>query len=227
MNKAEIRTAARTITELTEADVSNSTLDLYIKDGYDRIISLERRWPFFETSTTLATVAGQRDYTLSVIGSGNWREVTSIVNDIPGGRLQLVSYDHAEEVFLTGWDYVSQPRWWSVWQDTIQIWPRPDAVYSLRLRGYRKPNDWHLSESTEVDADLQFHRPLVYYAVAQLYQLQEDVEMASFYRQTFDEAVRLAHQDVMRVPQHVPLILSGGHSSRFAGPLRDGLWWVQ
>ena len=227
MNKAEIRAAARTITELDEADVSNATVDLYIKDGYDRVISLERRWPFFETSTTLNTVAGQREYALSTVGSGNWREVTSVVNDRPGGRLQLVSYDQGEEVFLTGWDYTAEPRWWSIWEDKIQLWPRPDTVYGLKLRGYRKPSDWHLQEGVEVDADERFHRSLVYYAVAQLYQLQEDVEMASFYRQTFDEAVRLAHSDVMRVPQHVPLVLSGGTSRRFGGPLRDGLWWVQ
>jgi hypothetical protein len=217
VNKAEIRNLARTITELEAADVADATIDLYIKDGYDRMISLERRWPFFEQSATLSSVANQRDYPVSSVGSGNFREITSLVNTTSGARLQLISYDQGEQVFIAdGSDFASEPRWWSLWGNSIQLWPKPDSVYSLSVRGYRKPTDWHLSDSTEVDADDRMHRSLVYYTVAQLYQLQEDVEMASFYRSTFDEAVRLARADVIRVPSHAPLILSGG----------DPRWWL-
>lgn len=217
MNKTEIRNLARTITELEAADVADATIDMYIKDGYDRMISLERRWPHFEASTTLTSVADQRDYPLSGIGSGNFREITSLVNTTSGARLQLISYDQGEQVFIAdGSDATGEPRWWSLWGNSIQLWPKPDSAYLLSVRGYRKPIDWHLSDSTEVDADDRLHRSLVYYAVAQLYQLQEDVEMASFYRTTFDEAVRLAHGDIMRTPSAAPLILSGG----------DPRWWL-
>lgn len=217
MNKTEIRTAARAVTELDIDDVADTTLDLYIKDGYDRMISVERRWPFFEQSSTFNTVAGQRDYPMSGIGSGNFREITSLVNSSYGSRLQLISYDQGEEVFIaSGTDSVGEPRWYSLWGSSIQLWPKPDSVYTLLVRGYRKPTDWHLSDSAEVDADDRMHRALVYYTIAQLYQLQEDVEMASFYRSTFDEAVRLAHGDIMRMPSAAPLILNGG----------DPRWWA-
>lgn len=217
MNKSEIRAAARVITELDPVDVADATIDLYIKDGYDRMVSLERRWPFFEQSSTLTTVANQRDYPLSGIASGTFREITSLVNATGGTRLQLISYDQGEQVFIaSGSDFAAEPQWYSVWASSVQLWAKPDAVYTLLVRGYRKPTDWHLSDSTEVDADDRLHRALVYYAVAQLYQLQEDVEMASFYRSTFDEAVRLAHADIMRTPSAAPLILSGG----------DPRWWI-
>lgn len=217
MNKTEIRELARTITELTLSDVADATIDMYIKDGYDRIISLERRWPFFEQSSSFTTVAGQRDYALSSIGSGDFREITSIINTQRSARLELISYDQGEQVFIAGsTDSVGEPRWWSLWAGNIQLWPKPDAVYTLSVRGYRKPTDWDLYDTVEVDADDRLHRSLVYYTVAQLFQLQEDVEMSSFYRSTFDEAVRLAHADIMRSPSHTPLILSGG----------DPKWWI-
>jgi hypothetical protein len=43
-----------------------------------------------------------------------------------------------------------------------------------------------------------------------VYQLQEDIELASFYRKSFDEAVRLAAADIMRPPSQRPLAVSDG-----------------
>lgn len=216
VNKAEIRAAARTITELDAVDASDGTLDLYIKDGYDRVMSLERRWPWLETSATLTTVTDQRDYPMSLIGAGDLREITSLLNPSRQTRLTLISYDQGEETFIaTNSDAVGEPRFYSVWAGNVQLWPKPDSAYTLLVRGYRKPSNWHLSDGVEVDADDRLHAALVYYAVAQLYQLQEDVEIASFYRGTFEEAVKLAHNDIMRVPSHVPLVLSGGEPRRW------------
>lgn len=220
MNKGEIRSTVRTITELDVVDVADATIDLYIKDGYDRIIALERRWPFFETSSTLTAVANQRDYPLSGIGAGSWAEVVSLVSPSAGTRLELISYDQGEDTFIArNADAAGRPRYYSEWGDTLQLWPKPDSAYSFLVRGYRKPNSWHLSDGIEVDADERFHRSLIYYAVAQLYQLQEDVEMAASYRASFEESVRLVQAEVMRGPSHVPLVLSGGDLKL------DKRWW--
>lgn len=217
MNKGEIRSAARTITELDVADVSDATIDLYIKDGYDRLVALERRWPSFESSATLTLVAGQRDYPISLIGAGDLREIISLVDASNGNRLKLISYDQGEEVFIaSGTDSVGDPKYYSEWGGNLQLWPKPESVGTLLVRGYRKPSNWHLFDAVEVDADERLHRSLIYYTVSQLYQLQEDVEMAGFYRSTFEEAARLAHADIVRTPSHAPLILSGG----------DPRWWT-
>ena len=211
MNKAEIRSLAREISELDQVDASDASLDMYIKDGYDRIMSLERRWPWLETSGTLTTVVDQRDYALSLIGAGNLREITSIVNPAQHARLQLISYDQGEDVYLTvGADSNGEPRFYSTWASNLQLWPKPDSAYTLLVRGYREPSDWHDFDGVEVDADPRLHRPLVYFTVSHLYQLQEDTEMAAYYMSTFEQAVKLAHRDITRVPSHVPLVLSGG-----------------
>ena len=46
MTRGDIITAVRGITEMDSADVSDSILQLYMRDGYNRIIDLERRWNF-------------------------------------------------------------------------------------------------------------------------------------------------------------------------------------
>jgi hypothetical protein len=104
-----------------------------------------------------------------------------------------------------------EPRYYSVWAGSVQLWPTPDAVYSFAVRGYRKPSTWADFDGVEIDADDRLHYSLVYYAVASLYSLQEDAPMSQFYRQQFDEAVKLAHADIVRIPSQVPLVLSGGN----------------
>lgn len=213
MNLSDIRSKVREIVDMDTTDVSDALLNMYIRDGYDRMISLERRWPFLEKSYTLSTVANQKTYAISSIGTGDVREITSIVEDSVGGiRLTLIDHADGEAFWLGSQDTAGRPMHFSVWEQKLCIWPEPNDVYTLDLRGYRKPTAWDSDDTTEVDADERLHQSLVYYAVAQLYQLQEDVQLARFYRDSFDEAVRLAASDIMRVSSHRPLVFSG---SRF------------
>jgi len=211
LNLSEIRSKVREIVDMDTTDVSDALLNMYIRDGYDRMISLERRWPFLEKSYTLSTVQDQASYAVSSIGSGDVREITSVVEGSVGGvRLTLVDHSDAEAFWLGTEDTAGRPMHFSVWEQELYLWPKPNSVYTLALRGYRKPTEWDADDTTEVDADERLHQSLVYYAVAQLYQLQEDVQLARFYRDSFDEAVRLAASDIMRVSSHRPLVYSGG-----------------
>jgi hypothetical protein len=213
LNLSEIRSKVREIVDMDTTDVSDALLKMYIKDGYDRMISLERRWPFLEKSYTMSTVADTKAYQISGIGSGDVREITSVVEGSIGGiRLTLIDHADAEAFWIGTHDTSGRPMHFSVWEQKLYLWPEPNDVYQLSLRGYRKPVDWTVDDVTEVDADERLHQSLVYYAVAQIYQLQEDVQLARFYRDSFDEAVRLAASDILRVSSHRPLVFSG---SRF------------
>ncbi len=211
MNLTEIRSKIREIVDLDIQDVSDTLLNMYIKDGFERIIALERRWPFYQKTFNLNTVEDQRAYAINTVGDGNLREITSVVDtSTTGNRLEYISYDDAESVWVGSYDQSSRPSYFTFWQEQIHLFPKPDGIYPLVVRGYRKPINWSASDSTEVDADTRLHQPLVYYGVAQVYQLQEDIELASFYRQSFDEAVRLAAADIMRPPSQRPLAVSDG-----------------
>ena len=119
-------------------------------------------------------------------------------------------------------DTASRPLYFVLWGDTIKLYPKPDAVYPLSIRGYRKPTfGWLTDAEEQVDCDDRLHTALAYYAISQAYKRQEDNEMAMVYKQSFDEAVSLARQDLMRVPSAAPIILSGG------GPKFNERYWLQ
>jgi hypothetical protein len=60
MTRTDIINSVRAITEMDASDVSDALIQLYIRDGYNRIIDLERRWNFLEVSFTFNTVADQQ-----------------------------------------------------------------------------------------------------------------------------------------------------------------------
>lgn len=213
MNLSEIRTRVREVVDMDSTDLSDALLKMYVVDGYERIIALDRRWPFLEKSWTLSTNADQQEYPLANIGTGDVREITSVVDNSAGGlRLTMVDHADGEALWLGPNDVSGTSMHFSIWQQSLYLWPKPEADGTLYLRGYRKPTAWYDNDATEVDADDRLHQSLVYYAIAQVYQLQEELDVSAFYRQSFDEAVRLAAADVLRVPSHRPLIFSG---SRF------------
>lgn len=209
---AEIRQLVWDIMDLEAVDLPGSLVVQYLRDGFDRIINLERRWPFYETTYTLSTTAGQRDYAISSIGSGDLREVVSILdNSSAGNRLNIVSLDEAEAVWHGAFDTPTRPLLYAEWGEVIKLYPKPDTVYPLTIRGYRKPSyTWTTDTTLSPDCDSRFHTALAYYAISQAYKRQEDNEMAQMYKQSFDEAVSLAKQDIMRPPSHRPMILSRG-----------------
>lgn len=191
-------------------DLPNDLLDMYIRDGFDRMMSIERRWPFLQKSASLVTVANQREYPLASIESGAFSDIVSIFDtSTVGTRLTLISHDDGEATWGGTPEQTGRPLHYSIWEQKLNLWPKPAGAYTLTIRGFRKPLNWSANTTTEVDADPRLHQALVYYALAQVYQLQEDIELATFYRSSFDENVRLVAADIMKPSSHRPVILSG------------------
>ncbi len=61
MQISEMRTYVQSVVDIDTSDISNDTLNRFLGEGYDLIVYTEKRWPFFETSTTFNTVASQKD----------------------------------------------------------------------------------------------------------------------------------------------------------------------
>ena len=127
-----------------------------------------------------------------------------------------MSFIEPEGIWNGSFDTPSRPLYFTEWGEIINLYPKPDAIYPITVRGYRKPSyNWVSDTSLTVDCDERFHLPLAYYAISQAYRRQEDNEMATSYKQSFDEAVTLARRDIMRSPSAGPVILSGG-TARFS-----------
>lgn len=210
MTLTDLRLMVRNISDLDATDVSNAIIDDYAKEGFQRIVALERRWPFFEKTYTFNTVLNQRPYTIATIG--DIREVISLVDtSTSGNRFTLISYDSAEEIWLGNTDTASRPYFFALWDSKLHLYPKPDGIYPITVRAYRNPSyTWLTSILTAIDIDEWFHVLLVYFVLARIYQRQEDPELAAMYLKSFEEGVVMARRDLMKSSSAQPIVYSGG-----------------
>lgn len=212
MTLNDIVTKVREVTELDSTDVPTSVITMYIRDGYNQIINLERRWNFLECKFQMTTTANVSEYTINDFTTDDIREVISIVDD-EGTRLEFISYDEAEDLFLDVTAPIKRPIMYSMWAGKIYLFPKPNAAYTATVRAYRYPEDW-VTAGTTVDGPAVFDIPLVYYATSRIYQSQEELNTAMKYEQSFAEAISMARRDLTRPPSNTPVVFAGGSRKR-------------
>ena len=210
MSLTDVRLMVRNISDLDTTDLPNSVLDDFVKEAFQRIIVLERRWPKYQETYTFNTVVNQRAYTIATIG--DIREVISLVDtSTSGSRLTMIPYDNAEEIWLGNTDVASRPYFYALWDSALHLYAKPDAVYSITLRAYRNPlYTWLTTITDPIDCDEWFHILLVYFVLSRVYQRQEDPDLSQMYLKSFEEGVAMARRDLMKTPSARPLLLSGG-----------------
>lgn len=212
MTATVLRQTVRDIVDLDADDLPDGLLNLFIRDGYYRILDVEKRWTWLETSFTFNTVQGQRAYTIANFTADPISQVASIVdNSDIGTRLDMIGYDMGEATWNGTTDTNGDPLFYAVWNGQIHLFPKPDNARTLTCRGYREPIDWQTSGGA-VDAAPSLHFPLVYYATSRVYQRLEDAQMAAMYKQSFDEGVALARNNIMKPNSHGQLILAHGQT---------------
>ena len=206
----QLRTQVRNMVDLDETDLPDSIVDQFAREGFQRIYSLERRWPYLQETYSFNTVANQREYTISTIG--DIREIISVVDTSQSGaRLTLIPYDNAEEIWLGNTDVPSRPYFYSFWDKKLLLWAKPDAIYPITVRAYRNPLYTWLSDATlTIDLDEWFHALLPYFVIARVYQRQEDSDLSAMYMRSFEEGVGLARRDLMKASSAQPVIMSAG-----------------
>lgn len=208
----EIRDAVRTQLDLDSDDLTDTTADLHIREGFDRTFALEQRWPFFQTSWDLNLA--DTDVTLTVPS-----DVAAIERLRDTGKnlnLVMIGQQFAEENFQGVQSAATEPTLFSIWGDTITLWPVPTLkARTYQLRGYRKPT-WSGVAATELDGDERLHSAIFHYACALAYAQLEDPELEAVYMQRWGAHVEAVRRDLMRPQHHIPLVLNGGlygHSS--------------
>jgi hypothetical protein len=194
----------------------------YTREAYQRIVSTYSRWPWFQATYELTTIENQRVYTTgfnqvaptvqSSLDFADIREIISVVNETDSGN-QLIYIDNfkADSIWVGTNDQANIPNYFALWADSLQLWPKPDDVYELTIRGFRQPSyEWITNSALDVDLNDEFHIMLINFIVARIFQFQEDPEMAAVYMAHFEQGVALSRTDLTGPNANQPLILSGG-----------------
>lgn len=202
-----IRDKVRTQVDLDSEDLPDTTLDLFIREAFDRTFASERRWPFFEETWTLTKAIGDTTIDLPTA-----TEVAFIqrIRSSDNFNLTHISQQMAEDNF-EGVTSTGTPELFSVWGEVINLWPTPDSAEELTytMRGWRKPS-WSGVAATELDGDVRLHAPIGWYAVALTYAQLEDPELEQVYMNRWGSALAEVRKDIMRPQYQEPIILNGG-----------------
>lgn len=211
MDLATMQSTLREMMEVEQEDWPDTLLNASIREGYERIIAKDSRWPFFEGRWSLSVVEGTDEYDLSLFG--DIQEITSM-RMAGGNRLAFTDEATAE----VRWSHPGPPMEWSRWGTTVKLWPTPTGAGELVLRGYKAPALFVNNASWTPDLPERFHPLLLDWALGNEYQRQDDVEMMTSYRNKFEEQLTHLQRSAFAAPSASPLVV-GGNSRR------SREWW--
>lgn len=221
MHLQAIRDFVRGHMDIEAEDLPDVVLDVMIREGSKRVERAENRWPFYAKRWVYDTAAGVDEIDFSLIGS----DVESI-QSIKGPRwaLRYVGQDWAADAWPENVASSSEPTHWSVEYQTLYLWPIPNDVYSLIIRGYRTPVDW-VAQGAGAEPDLpnDLHNTVAMWALARAYEQQDDPEMASIFERKFADEINLFRRRINDTPPAQPLVLNG--RSTPVDPLRMKFDW--
>ena len=158
-------------------DINQDLVLQFIKEGYQRIISLDGRWPWFQATYNFNALLDTRAYSTGITLITAWsnptgstaagyypqvspaatafnkttadiKEIISLTNNTnAGNELIYIDQAKAESIWVGTNDVTGIPSYWSLWGNQINLWPKPDQTYNITIRGYRQANLTWLTDS--------------------------------------------------------------------------------
>lgn len=220
---SELRDYVRSQTQTTSSELPDAVLDDFLQEAYNRTIAHENRWPFFQKTWDLTLSAGAT--TMALPGDVSQPGITALRSVEDRTSFDMMDHVSAEELFGYDQSATTRPIRWSLWEDTIYLWPAVDYATdkAYKLTGYRLPSDWiSAGASSEPDCDPRMHRCLAHFAIALAYQQQEDEQLADYAMQRWWNDFEIIHRQIMLPPRQRPAIFG----KRFISPIggrRGGL----
>jgi len=202
-------------------DISTDLVNGFIKEGFQKIVALSQRYPYYQSTYAFVTIENQRAYSTFTrnIPSGNVQtpitdiqQIIAVVNNTDNGNT-LIYLDQArcESIWVGTSDQAEIPAYFSIWGNQLNLWPKPNDEYVITVRAFRKPFlTWFSDENTSIDIDPQMQLPLINYVMARIFQFQEDPEMAREYMSSFEKAVAIIQGQLTAPSSNRQLIMSGG-----------------
>lgn len=232
---AQMRSLVSQLSELEVGSDPNDdiTIDLvnsFIKEGFQKIVALSTRYPYYQAEYGFTTSANLRNYTtfsqvLPTIQPNKTlsdvNQMISVVNNTNAGNA-LIYLDKfkLESIWVGANDIPGIPVYFTFWANTLQLYPEPDDAYSITLRGYRRPDlGWLQDENLNIDISPEFQLPLANYVMARIFQYQEDPEMANVYMRNYEQEVAIIQSNLTAPNSNQPIIMSGGLQ------LNEGYWY--
>jgi len=166
----------------------------YLNDTQNDIFN-EYRLNFMETSQDYTTVSNVSDITNSTGLPDNYLVAIDLV-DISNTNPVIIPYKDIRDLDEL---YVSpdtsptvttnRPQFWYKYAGTINLYPTPNAAYSLRLRYYKMPTQ--LADDSDIpELPYSFQEALVCGAAYRVMQVKDNYDKAAILQNKYDEILQ-------------------------------------
>ncbi len=219
MNIGEMRSYIQSVVEIDSSDISDDVMNRMLGQGYDQVVYSEKRWPWYEVSTTFNTVAGTSDYAIAAVGANvtnGLREINSLRTD--DHVVTLIGRDAGDVVYPLDSPGSGDCYYWSYWAETVRLYPTPSAAKTIYVRGYKNPSAFgagSLDSVTPSDFPEPFHQVIATFGIARAYEQQEDPGMAREYQSIFSRELDNLRARYLDSPAPQPLVLNTLSASRW------------
>lgn len=216
MSLQDMRDFVRTALDTDTTDLPDTLLDRYIIDGSNRVEQFSDEWIFRAVDYTFATVANQQAYDIrsSARVSGITQPVANVL-DVRGPNWSLMPKDHQRQ--RREWRATSTnkstPSEFTVWANSLYLWPTPGTIANLSITGYRSPIDWVSTTPTAPDYPAEFHELIAWWALNRAHAHEADAQMADFYRTEFAPALAMRARPWMVGLDAQPLVIGGKNTT--------------
>jgi len=230
-----MRDYIRNVVDIDTTDIADTTLNTFLREGYDAVVYSEKRWPFYEVNTTFTTVASQKDYTLAEVGVNITVDIDSVTGLTPGFRevnhlmtdnhvLEYLGRDDGDLVYPLDSNTTGAPWYWSEWGDSFRLYPTPSAGTTIYARGYRNAIEFGgntaiyraaIANTDTPDLPDPFDNVLSLYGIYRAYQQQEDSGMAQQYYVAFVGELDNLTARYKSTPAPQPVVLNSRRASRW------------
>lgn len=190
---------SRVQSKVDDAGFSSSSITNYLNDAQNDVFN-QYYLRSFEASEDYSLTIGERDIT---DGSGlpdNFQQAVDLTLTSSGFEtiLQYLEYTELEERYPDSNDTTlyaeTIPRFWTLYGDTIKVFPAPDAAYTVTLRYLGRPTE--LSSPSQVpDLPSDFEEYYVLAASARVLEDKDNYDQATI---LFSRAEDLAAKIVPR-----------------------------
>ena len=216
-----IRDQVRNVVDIDSSDISDQTLDIMIGQGFDTIVWSEKRWPFYDITTTFNTIGGVQKYTLTEIAAApdvvaqGIREITALKDN--DHVMTFIGNDDADYNYPLESIASGRPWEWSFWNDTVTFYPSPNGAKTIYVRALRNPTAFGFGSGASDNPDLPtpFHPILATYATARAYMQQEDPVMGQQYQLQFQIELDNVGRRYADVPAPQPMVANSRRSTRY------------
>lgn len=216
MDAVAIRKFVRDHLDVDSSELPDSLLDVFMRDGFSRIIAYFDESPvWLQVEYSFTATVGQQAYNLDTTPGLITPTPLQTIDEVRSPYFSLTPRQHRQvrAEYRANAPLQARPQEFSIWGRTLYLWPKPADAATYTVLGIRRPNwDWVGTTGSTGIPDLpeDFHMLLAQWTLARGYAQQDDLMMAGFYRDEFGQELRNLAKRWTTNDTALPMIMNGG-----------------